>query len=106
MAKYRKKPIVIEAFQMTAKRRWDNSEWPNWLNQAWNREHGENAVWPNPDAPPNPEQESADELVCGTLEGVHIITFGDYIIQGIKGEIYPCKPDIFKKTYDSVVSGS
>jgi hypothetical protein len=102
MAKYRKKPVVVEAFQMTKERRWDNSEWPNWLNLAWNRPHGENALWPNPDVPPNPEHESADELVCGTLEGVHVVTFGDYIIQGVKGEIYPCKPDIFKMTYEEV----
>ena len=34
--KYRKKPIVIEAFQMTKERRQDNSEWPSWLNEAWN----------------------------------------------------------------------
>jgi hypothetical protein len=35
---YRKKPVVIEAFQMTEERREDNSEWPSWLNKAWNRE--------------------------------------------------------------------
>lgn len=99
---YRKKPIVIEAFQMTRERRWDNSEWPNWLHEAWNRPHGENAVWPNPDVPPSIGHESADSLVCGTLEGVHTITFGDYIIQGVKGEIYPCKPDIFEMTYEKV----
>lgn len=37
-----------------------------------------------------------------TLEGVHIATEGDYIIKGIKGEFYPCKPDIFKITYEEV----
>ena len=36
MPKYRKRPVVIEAFQMTKERRWDNSEWPNWLHEAWN----------------------------------------------------------------------
>jgi len=91
--KYRKKPIIIEAFQMTKERRWDNSEWPEWLHAAWNREPGENALWPDPDTP--------SILACGTLEGVHIITPGDYIIQGIKGEIYPCKPDIFEATYEA-----
>jgi len=102
MHKYRKKPVVIEAFQMTKKRRWNNFAWPDWMHDAWNRDPGENAIWPNPDAPLNPEYGSADELVCGTLEGVHIITFGDYIIRGIKGEIYPCKPDIFEATYEQV----
>lgn len=100
--KFRKKPVVIEAFQMTKERRWDNSEWPNWLNRAWNREPGENAVWIDPDAPIADGRQSADELVCGTLEGAHRITFGDYIIQGVKGEIYPCKPDIFEATYEPV----
>jgi len=33
--RYRKKPVIIEAFQMTKERCKDNSEWPNWLNQAW-----------------------------------------------------------------------
>ena len=100
MTKYRKKAVVIEAFQMTLERRWDNSEWPNWLNQAWQREPGENAVWIDPDVDWAPGHESAAELLCGTLEGVHRIDWGDWIIQGIKGELYPCKPDIFEATYD------
>ena len=95
LKKYRKKPVVIDAFQMTRERRWDNSEWPTWLYEAWQRAPGENALWSNPD-------ESADTLVCGTLEGVHVITFGDWIIQGVKGEIYPCKPDIFQMTYEEI----
>jgi hypothetical protein len=102
MGKFRKKPVEIEAFQMTKKRRWDNSEWPNWLNMAWNREPGENAVWPCPDTPPELGKKSSSILVCGTLEGVYTITPNDYIIKGIKGEIYPCKPDIFDATYDVV----
>ena len=102
MAKYRKKPVVIEAFQMTLERRWDNSEWPTWLCEAWQAEPGENSVWIDPDAPVNPGRKSADQLVCGTLEGVHRITFGDWIIKGVAGEIYPCKPDIFTETYEAV----
>lgn len=102
MAKYRKKPIVVEAFQMTPERRWDHTEWPNWLNTAWSRDHGENALWPDPDGPLELGQESSSILVCGTLEGVHTVTPGDYIIQGVQGEIYPCKPDIFEETYEKV----
>lgn len=41
MPKYRKKPVVVEAFQMTKDRRQDNSEWPEWLNIAWNANHNE-----------------------------------------------------------------
>lgn len=100
--KYRKKPVVIEAFQMTRERRWDNSEWPEWLHMAWNSEPSEGALWPNPGCPPDPDHESAAELVCGTLEGVHRIDWDDFIIQGVKNEIYPCKPDIFVQTYEKV----
>lgn len=94
--KFRKKPIIIEAFQMTAERRWDNSEWPNWLNEAWQREPGEGAVWIDPAG----GHKSAARLVCGTLEGVHKIDWNDWIIRGVKGELYPCKPDIFEMTYE------
>jgi hypothetical protein len=96
--KYRKKPVVIEAFQMTGERRWDNSEWPSWLNEAWNK---------------NSTQEGAlfidqfdnidgSKLCIRTLEGIHNVGWGDYIIQGICGEIYPCKPGIFVETYELV----
>jgi hypothetical protein len=94
--KYKKKPVVIEAFQMTKFRRWDNSDWPNWLHQAWNKDPSEGALWIDGDDP------TREKLVCGTLEGVHRIDWGDYIIQGIKGEIYSCKPDIFEATYEEV----
>lgn len=40
---------------------------------------------------------------CPTLEGEHIVCPGDWIITGIKGEHYPCKPDIFEKTYERVL---
>lgn len=102
MSKYRKKPVIIEAFQMTIERRWDNSEWPNWLNAAWQKEPSEGAIWIDTGSPIAEGHMSAAELLCGTLEGAHKIDFGDFIIQGIKGEIYPCKPDIFHLTYDLV----
>ena len=95
MPKFRKKPVVIEAFQMTKERRW-NSEWPNWLHRAWQMDPSEGAVWIDPDDP------KREKLVCGTLEGVHRIDWNDWIIQGIKNEIYPCKPDIFEQTYEIV----
>lgn len=87
---------------MTIERRWNNQDWPNWLHEAWNHEPGEGAVWIDPNAVIADGHESAAELLCGTLEGVHKIDFGDFIIKGIKGEIYPCKPDIFEKTYELV----
>ena len=93
--KYRKKPVVIEAFQMTRERRWDNSDWPNWLHRAWNREHDEpNCFFSDPG--------DSDELFIMTLEGTHQVTFEDWIIQGVAGELYPCKPEIFEATYEAV----
>lgn len=95
--KFRKKPVVVEAFQMTKERRWDNSDWPNWLNQAWQKDPSEGSIWIDPD------DTKRERLVCGTLEGVHKITFDDWIVKGIKGELYPVKPDIFLATYEEVI---
>ena len=83
--RYRKRPVVIEAFQMTKERRRDNSEWPNWLHQAWNLDPGEaGALYPT-------KQASGDTTLLSimTLEGEHSVTWDDWIIQGVKGELYP-----------------
>ena len=42
------------------------------------------------------------DMVIKTLEGDHICAEGDFIIKGVNGEFYPCKPDIFEKTYEEV----
>jgi len=95
MYKYQKKLVVVEAFQMTEKRRWDNSEWPKWLHKAWNMErHEPGALFPS--------GEEDGDLLITTLEGIHSVSGSDWIIQGIQGEIYPCKPDIFTATYEKV----
>ena len=47
-------------------------------------------------------QTETEELYIKTLEGNHHASVGDYIIKGVKGEFYPCKPDIFENTYDIV----
>jgi hypothetical protein len=97
MTKFRKKPVVIEAFQMTRERRSDNSDWPEWLNRAWNKQPAdEGAVFPKG----YPDSDGTDELCIFTMEGIHLVTFGDWIIQGVKGELYPCKPEIFAATYE------
>ena len=93
---FRKKPVTIQAFQMTEARRSDNADWPNWLHQAWNAEPGEGALFIDKDDP------ARHLLALGTLEGVHRVQWGDWIIQGVKGELYPCKPDIFEATYEEV----
>lgn len=101
MARYRKKPVEVEAFQMTRERRWDNSEWPEWLNKAWNKAPSTmGAAWPGINGIPGVPNMKEDWICLGTLEGVHIVDWDDWIIQGIKGELYPCKPDIFEMTYE------
>jgi len=96
MNKYRKKPVVIEAFQMTPDRRIDNSEWPAWLGEAWNGERDAEGTLQRVDM----NAALPDMLEIVTLEGKHLVTWGDYIIRGVKGELYPCKPDIFSATYE------
>lgn len=87
MPKYKKKPVIIEA-------------------ELWSH------IGDHPEVTKkySPETDicrhcSKDMKLHGwitTLEGGHIVCPGDYIIKGIKGEFYPCKPDIFKETYDPV----
>jgi hypothetical protein len=94
--KFRKLPVVIEAFQMTRERRTDTSEWPRWLHYAWNLEPGvRNSVYAAD------MTSSRGPLSIHTLEGVHTVSWDDYIIQGVAGELYPCRPDIFESTYEA-----
>ncbi len=99
MSKYRKKPIVVEAFQMTEERRDNFGQWPVWLYEAYGPHPGEGAVWTDPDDPDH------RKLFVGTLEGPHRVDWDDWIIRGIEGELYPCKPSIFAKTYEPVEAG-
>ena len=97
--RYRKKPIVIEAFQITKETRQDNKDWPNWLNLAWNLDFEDIGMVGCEDFP---NSNGEDRLIIRTLEGIHTVGWNDWIIQGIKGELYPCKPDIFEATYEAV----
>lgn len=81
MAKFRKKPIVIEAIQFTGSNCYELSKWDKFFESL---EHLQLAKF----------------LTIQTLEGVHHADVGDWIIRGIKGELYPCKPDIFAATYE------
>lgn len=98
--KYRKKPVVIEAFQMTEERREDNSDWPSWLNEAWNKSSDEDGALYSVD---HPNSNGKDMLLINTLEGPHLVQWNDFIIKGVKGELYPCKPDIFEMTYEKEI---
>lgn len=86
MAKYRKKPVVINAWKFEAAI--DNPK-PYWLLRAFGR--GDAAYVGVSNA----------ELAIKTLEGTMTASYGDWIILGVKGEIYPCKPDIFEATYEA-----
>ena len=97
--KYRKKPVVIEAFQMTEDRRWHNDEWPNWLHKAWEADNYEvGSLFPDPET----GGKTLSIFTPDAPEGVHKVTPGDWIIQGVKGELYPCKPYIFEATYEEI----
>lgn len=85
--KFRKKPVVIEAWQFKGE---DGLSWPRWLHD-YRCQDGRVCFW-----------ESVPHMVIPTLEGLMIASPGDWIIRGIKGEVYPCKPDIFAATYEQV----
>ena len=91
MAKYRKKSVEIEAFQFYV----DNM--PDWF---MDKVSDNTVTLCNCDY----KRYSIDEAYCliETLEGVHRCNGGDYVIKGVKGELYPCKPDIFEMTYEAV----
>ena len=94
--KFRKKPVVIEAFQMTEERRASNAVWPEWLHQAWNLDRkAPGSLYPTE------EGTGYGTLSIGTLEGPLLVSWGDWIIRGVQGELYPCKPDIFDATYEA-----
>jgi hypothetical protein len=94
MAKYRKKPVVVEAEQ------WVPYKVSNFLSQANLTPIDSDTDWRCQGC----GNRATLHMNCPTLEGWHIVCPGDYIIKGIKGEFYPCKPDIFEMTYEKVDS--
>ena len=89
---YRKKPVVIEAVRWYGKLT-DETEWPDWFRDELGKTLRVDANTMHP----------KQILVILTLEGDMRANPGDWIIRGVKGEIYPCKPDIFEATYQAVV---
>lgn len=96
MAKYRKKPVVVEAFRYDGYLIYSNGEWdcPDWARDAF--QNG-TMYFDYLGC-----EEPTVELFIDTLEGKHHVSVGDFIICGVHGELYPCKPDIFAKTYELV----
>ena len=80
MPKFRKKPVVIEAVQFNGTNYDEIAD----FCQPRDTYVGENS------------------LIIKTLEGEHIASIDDWIIKGVQGECYPCKPDIFEQTYEAV----
>lgn len=85
---YRKKPVEVEVNRYLN----DESTYQllNWINEGQYKNGKRFANWEN------------GILTVPTLEGEHIASVGDWIIKGVAGEFYPCKPDIFEATYDLV----
>lgn len=81
--KYKKKPVVIEAMV------WDGMSISKAREFCGKDQVDIKGVYPGP-------------FRIRTLEGIMIAEIGDYIIKGVEGECYPCKPDIFHKTYEEV----
>lgn len=108
MAKYRKKPVEIEALQLL---------WTNWNEMCEHAGVGNlsdgkpEGCWVDLEGkgflgqiPPNylSPDEARIGLFIPTLEGLMLGVQDDWIIRGVKGELYPCKPDIFEATYEPV----
>lgn len=85
MRRYIKKPVEIDAVQWTGDNRSDIWDFCSLCYFNMDMESGE------------------FKLVIQTLEGSMAASIGDYVIKGVKGEFYACKPDIFALTYDEVV---
>jgi hypothetical protein len=88
MPKFRKKPVTIEAVQLT---RESVQECYDFIGAKGN--------FPECGMGIDPKD---GQFKITTLEGVHIANVFDWIIKGVNGEFYPCKPDIFEKTYELV----
>ncbi len=84
---FRKKPVVIDAHQ------WNPNEKPT-LIPSW--------LWDRVALNPELFDQQTGRVQIRTLEGTMTAEPGDWIIRGIKGELYPCKPDIFAATYEQV----
>ena len=88
--RFKKKPVVVDAIRVAEAIRAARDEWkalPEWLSAAY--EAGA-ILFGN------------KSVMIRTLEGTREGLLNDWIIRGVKGELYPCKPDIFKATYDRV----
>jgi hypothetical protein len=87
MGQYRKKPVVIEAIQWNGN---NQGEIANFISKMLRTKYT------------HEEGNPSGKITIETLEGDMTASVGDFIIKGVQGEFYPCKPDIFEKTYEEV----
>ena len=87
--RYRKRPVEIDAIQFTRDNFEEIKEFTNGSAHIFKTQNGLFEI---------------STCIIPTLEGEHIANYGDYIIKGVIGEFYPCKPDIFEKTYEQLVN--
>ena len=96
--RYRKKPITISAYIFkdieTFLEERSREDLPHWLMEAINTSIVQ--------VPTYISDFEGTGLYIHTLEGMHHVSKGDYIIRGVKGELYACKPDVFEMTYEKV----
>lgn len=95
MAMFRKKPVVIEASQ------WNKDGDHDAVEMCYFSDDGR-VRWAPGDHPGINVFGCVKRPAIRTLEGWHEVQAGDWIIKGVNGELYPCKPDIFAKTYEEV----
>lgn len=88
--KYKTKPVIKEAIQFTGIKSVHR------MDDEWGKLFSDVAEF---DA-------ISGRFQIRTLEGPHNVSLGDYVIKGLHGEFYPCKPDIFEKTYEPIIEES
>lgn len=99
MPKFRKKPVIIEAIRYLGNGNVEGGDVPDWMWEAlksgvlYHTANERFAFGP---------LDAAGSMTIKTLEGTMVVSPGDWIIRGIKAELYPCKPDIFAATYEQV----
>jgi len=94
--RFRRKPVVIEAVQL----RWDN--WNEMCAHADVKPGGPEGCYVDAAGNITADSNAKMGLKIPTLEGVMLAVEGDWVIRGVKGELYPVKPDIFEATYEPV----
>ena len=84
---YRKRPVIVDVLQLTQE---NAAEVEAFIGRPCRRQYSDD------------DKTTISGLLIDTLEGDMLASVGDYIIKGVQGEFYPCKPDIFAATYEPV----